>query len=1125
MSLGPWLKENKMYSCLDGLVEAGVQEPNDLCEFTEDDLKELSETLKWNLLTRRRVINAIAKLKEQNNPEPIQRQRPTVNYKTKRRTHGRHTSEPRSTSLDNKNLHKKIKSGSGTTKRKKKTRKANLSMDGRKVTKYRGNWKGDEEKSKSPKYGSKKQRRMSEVTRKAARRNISPRKKRANSVKELPNAAVTYHKSVNKRLKVKPALRQSRSETVTYEVFSMDPKRSGLKDVKSVSPRTFLSTPKLNLTPARKSRIARRRAKSSAKRHTSVPNIVLKNSQSSDATDEFKHSPIQTSSRRTTARIKRDKEAQPSCSPMKSTLSRPSSSDDEISEFSLMLTPEDDEEYVFDLNQCVPVIPELPILSDTRDVVQAIGNLMLDCQNPRVKWEGQRKIGLVVTPLKAKCTPEFQELLCEEEDVSASRLRKQIKRLVEFKEEINQKRSELEQYLKALEEEPNPFGDINVFLEEQRELEETLENHKEFAKEYQSAREAHEKAKLLIECIDQETFAEMRSMKRPPQALQDVITGVLILCGVQDISWANCKRFICDKHVKKQLLEFDPRTVTRRDQKRCKQWLSERTESFDEDRVFKVNRAAVPLALWVKGLFAIVKVYQRLESFKDGEKVIEAISNATTRHKQLEETIANCRRMDQYMQSIKDQLIFDIELLRSCETILNSDIGQKEKILADLVIDLKRPNISETELPPEYVKPFDDTCRKMKARYGDMTEVEMKYTFMMLKKYFVLLIRFYKTYAGMEGKLGQGLAGMSSLMWGVCTQALDLQLTADDENRISLPNIFDQCAVTILASDEKEVEEDERKSRMEGNTSPDMGLTGIWRCGNQLWTLTQSTPESFHGFIQNENFAIIKGFIEDDDLMVFTVKWQPSSDKPGQVAKCKAAYSKDVIDLRIRYKTNKGKSGVWEVAKTAGKMRTQQKGTSTLQYDNFVEAMLRVGIQLNPAMQPWEALEHLMLKHVLPKALARWNVDPKDPSLKEVLLSKKNKKTLNDVFRAYSHTRKDKKSGRLLSYAKWEQFCKDLIKVANKAGSNFERPSFRVQQFAFFTSNALFSLTDDVVLNELSSSEFPDGVVRLAFKMVLFNQRRSRRSLPAVSSEDSGDIVKKTEVAIRWLESIAKSRR
>lgn len=1117
MSLGPWLKENKMYSCLDGLVEAGVQEPNDLCEFTEDDLKELAETWKWNLLTRRRVINAIAKLKEQNNPEPLQLQRTMVNYKkAKPRTHGRHTSEP----LAKKKTHKRIKSGPGASN--KKTRKTNLSTDGLKVTKYRGCRKGDDEKSKSPKYGGVKQRRMSAITRKAAKRNLSPRKKRSNSVKleQVPIAAVTYHKSVNKRLKVKPVFRQSRSETVKYEVFTRDPRSS-------VSPRSFLSTPKLNLTPARKSRTARKRAKSTVKRHTSVPNIILKNSQSSDATDDFKHSPPKFSSRRTTSRIKREKEAQHSYSPlrMKSTLSRPSSSDDEISEFSLMLTPEDDKEYVFDLDQCMPVIPELPILSDTRDVVQAIGNLILDCQNPRVKWEGQRKIGLVVTPLKAKCTPEFQELLCDDEDISATRLRKQIKRLVEFKEEINQKRSELEQYLKALEEEPNPFGDINVFLEEQRELEATLENHKDFAKEYQSAREAHEKAKLLIECIDQATFAEMKSMKRPPQALQDVITGVLILCGVQDISWANCKRFICDKHVKKQLLEFDPRTVTRRDLKRCKQWLNEKTESFDEDRVFKVNRAAVPLALWVKGLFAIGKVYQRLESFKDGEKVIEVISNATTRHKQLEETIANCRRMDQYMQSIKDQLIFDIELLRSCETILDSDIGQKEKILTKLLIDLKRPNISETELPPEYVKPFDDTCRKMKARYGDMTEIEMKYTFMMLKKYFVLLIRFYKTYAGMEGKLGQGLAGMSSLMWGVCCHALELQLTADDENRISLPNIFDQCAVTILASDEKDVEEDERKARMEGNMSPDIGLTGIWRCGNQMWTLTQSTPESFHGFIQNENFAIIKGFIEDDDLMVFTVKWQPSSDKPGQVAKCKAAYSKDVIDLRVRYKTNKGKSGVWEVAKTAGKMRTQQKGTSTLQYDNFVEAMLRVGIQLNPAMQPWEALEQLVLKHVLPKALARWNVDPKDPSLNEVLLLKKNKKTLNDVFRAYSHTRKDMKSGRLLSYAKWEQFCKDLIKVANKAGSNFERPSFRVQQFAFFTSNALFSLTDDVVLNELSSSEFPDGIVRLAFKMVLFNQKRSRRSLPAVSTADAGDILKKTEVAMKWLESIAKSRR
>jgi len=1116
MSLAYWLEENKVSSCLQGLQEAGVEEPNDLCEFTPEDLKELAETQKWNLLTRRRVINAIAKLREINQPWPILPERAVVQSVSSKRNVQRSPGEVRATSVDkkpsvgkkkNQYRRKSVGSVSGTIK--KQTQKSNILKDGRNGTKN-GNSIGDDEmKSWHENFihdgASTSKKRISPS---------KPRKRRSQSVKlqKPPNPTVTYHKSVKKRSKGKPSYKHASSHA-KLEGLTSEKRKKQKSNKKASKP----------ITPEEKPH-----------RH-SLPFISHKHWQSEDLMDKQKISDALCETKMTGSRTslrtntRRDNEDQHSVSPIRvidCTISRPISSDEEVSEVSLILSAEEKKEFVFDPNQCVPDIPELPILSDTRDVVEAIGNLMLDCQNPRVKWECQPKIGIVVRALKAKCTPEFQELLCDDEDVSANRLKKQIKRLKDFKEVINKNKSELEAYLKAFKDEDNPFGDINTFLQEQRELEETLETHKEFAKEYQSAREAHEKAKQMIASIDQATFAEMKSMKRPPQALQDVITGVLILCGVQDVSWANCKRFICDKQTKKKLLEFDPRTVTRKDQKRCKKWLTEREQSFDEDRVFKVNRAAVPLALWVKGLFAIVKVYQRLESFKDGEKVIEAISNATTRHKQLEETIANCRRMEQYMQSIKDQLIFDIELLRSCEGILDVEITQKSNALSELLIDIERPTIPETVLPPEYVKPFDDTCRKIKTRYGDLTEIDMKYTFKMLKKYFVLLVRFYKTYSGMEGKLGQGLVGMSSLMWGVCCQALELPLTTDDDTPFNLPGIFDLCAVTVLASDEKDVSDDERKNAAEGNLDPELGLTGIWRCDNQLWTLTQSTAESFHGFVQNENTAKIKGTIEDGDLMIFSVKWQPTSEKPGLVANCKSSYSNDMTDFRVRYKTNRGVSGIWEVSKTGGKIRKQAKGTSWLKYDDFVEAIMRVGIQLNAAKQPWEALEYLVLEHVLPKALARWNVDPKNPRIEEVLQEKKNKKIFADVFRAYSHARKDKKSGRLLGYGKWEQLCKDLIQAANKARSNFNRPSFRVQQFAFFTSNALFSLTEDVVLNELTWTEFKHGIVRLAFYMVVLNNKKTRRSQTSLVDESPEDVViTKTKVVIKWLESIAKSRR
>merc|ERR1719317_100034 len=104
---------------------------------------------------------------------------------------------------------------------------------------------------------------------------------------------------------------------------------------------------------------------------------------------------------------------------------------------------------------------------------------------------------------------------------------------------------------------------------------------------------------------------------------------------------------------------------------------------------------------------------------------------------------------------------------------------------------------------------------------------------------------------------------------------------------------------------------------MDGIGGPDYGLTGIWRCDNQLWTMTQSLMESFSGFIQNEVYAKIEGKIVDDDVVLFTIKWLAGSNKSGQVARCKGAYSEDLLNMHVRYKTNRGTRGNWELTKTA----------------------------------------------------------------------------------------------------------------------------------------------------------------------------------------------------------------
>eukprot|EP00497_Spongosphaera_streptacantha_P005895 TRINITY_DN878_c0_g1_i1.p1 TRINITY_DN878_c0_g1~~TRINITY_DN878_c0_g1_i1.p1 ORF type:complete len:207 (+),score=44.71 TRINITY_DN878_c0_g1_i1:255-875(+) len=199
-----------------------------------------------------------------------------------------------------------------------------------------------------------------------------------------------------------------------------------------------------------------------------------------------------------------------------------------------------------------------------------------------------------------------------------------------------------------------------AFLDEIARYKNVLEEHEEYAKEYLEARRILEQSKRDIEAIDQRTFAEMKHMMRPPKKLENVITGVLILVGMKDTSWRSAKLFMNDPKVKKKLLEFDPKNVSPPARRRATKWLEDHAESFEEDNIYKVNRAAVPLARWVKGIISIVSVFTRLEEFEDGERIIAEIEEASEKIAEYESDIHRVQELMDRWQEILDLLELDI---------------------------------------------------------------------------------------------------------------------------------------------------------------------------------------------------------------------------------------------------------------------------------------------------------------------------------------------------------------------------------------------------------------------------------------------------------------------------------
>jgi len=434
-------------------------------------------------------------------------------------------------------------------------------------------------------------------------------------------------------------------------------------------------------------------------------------------------------------------------------------------------------------------------------------------------------------------------------------------------------------------------------------------------------------------------------------------------------------------------------------------------ETFGQQALLEIQRMPNPSK-------ALKEMIAAVENYKKEEKAIESVKTALQKKKKLDRAISNSRRMEQYMENVMAQLRYNIQLIKACAEAIEPSFDPEQHknhavigVLSGFskVVDEKPKNnetyqkIPYTELPLRLNKPFEQTCKKIQRRCTGLSFMQLQYTFLMLKRHFMLLVRLYKTYTGLEGKNGQVFSGMSSTIWNLCCQSLQLPENIDTRQRNYQNEIFYQCSRT----------------------------------------------------------------------------------------------------------------------------RTREKD-STLRYDDFIEAITQLAMHTSPEKEVWDAIEHLVMFHVIPKALDGWDVELPNRKLLAIFEEANNKAVLQRVFSHYCSYQDKEVQGKLLSFSKWEKMvyqkdekvlsfmnwqklCQDLTQVGLNYGTRFQQPTVQDQQFAFFTSKSLFpkrgcaSYTD-----ALSWDEFLDAVVRLAYKVVVIEAQK-----------ESVQVRGKTRILIRWLATIA----
>eukprot|EP01116_Phalansterium_solitarium_P024802 TRINITY_DN91_c0_g1_i1.p1 TRINITY_DN91_c0_g1~~TRINITY_DN91_c0_g1_i1.p1 ORF type:complete len:4098 (+),score=2051.07 TRINITY_DN91_c0_g1_i1:208-12501(+) len=186
-------------------------------------------------------------------------------------------------------------------------------------------------------------------------------------------------------------------------------------------------------------------------------------------------------------------------------------------------------------------------------------------------------------------------------------------------------------------------------------------------------------------------LTELKSMAKPPQAVADVLSGVLRLLGTTDTSWNAMKAFLGSRGVKENILGLDARKITPEIRNAVQAILTEKAKSFEKSNIEKVSKAAAPLATWVS---AIIQYSTILDSVGPMEKELANLAKKmAVSEKKVAKLSEELRVVDEKVAKLRDEFqicttecaVLKVELdraegiLESAQSLFGKLGGEKQR--------------------------------------------------------------------------------------------------------------------------------------------------------------------------------------------------------------------------------------------------------------------------------------------------------------------------------------------------------------------------------------------------------------------------------------------------------------
>jgi len=162
-----------------------------------------------------------------------------------------------------------------------------------------------------------------------------------------------------------------------------------------------------------------------------------------------------------------------------------------------------------------------------------------------------------------------------------------------------------------------------------------------------------DQAKTAVGQIRNDNLQEMRSYKMPPEPVRDVLEGVLRLMSIYDTSWISMKRFLGNRTVKDEILNYDARAITPQVRKDVSDLVKSRAASFEPANIQRVSVAASPMAAWVVANIRYSEVLEKISPLENELAVLSKSQEAARdRIKKCEEAVL---KLDEQVGALKDE--------------------------------------------------------------------------------------------------------------------------------------------------------------------------------------------------------------------------------------------------------------------------------------------------------------------------------------------------------------------------------------------------------------------------------------------------------------------------------------